>query len=248
VKLLVVGPYPPAPGPEPARTVAAVELLAGEGHEVEVLAPVAGAAHHNAHLRGVLGMSALRRLASDFDGLVLRVQPGVFLSDHPGRARWMAEVSILSAALRPWRHVTLELESLIWLPVGGRASNQLWSQADAIVVGKESDARRLAAEGGVSADRIEVRPPPRLVHAARTGDWDQSAASLVDVTLEGRRRAAMDRALSAAAGGVAAATAAPRSEGQMSMWAKDFVRRVLGPYAELVFGPLRQLRKATLNR
>src|SRR2546421_7555612 len=36
VKLLVVGPYPPAPGAQTARTVALVELLAGEGHDVEV--------------------------------------------------------------------------------------------------------------------------------------------------------------------------------------------------------------------
>ena len=187
MKLLVVGPYPPAPVPEAARTVGVVELLTSEGHEVEVLAPVAGAAHHDAHLGGILGVAALRRLAPSFDGIVVRLQPGVFLSELPGRGRWLLEAGLLASALRAWSHVTLELDSLVWLPVGGRASRMLWSVADQVVVTKDADGRSLVADGGVPADRVEVRPPDRAVHATRDGDWDRSAASIEDVRLEVRR-------------------------------------------------------------
>ena len=248
MKILVIGAYPPPASPEAARTVETVRALSNDGHEVEVLSPGTSAAHHEGHLRGLLGYSTLRRMAASFDGVVIRLEPGIFLTPRAPRLRWMAEAGLLAAGLRRWSHVTLEIDALRWFPVGGRAASQVWATAERIVVTTADDQRRLAGEGGVPADRIVVRPPARPDRHAVAGWDDVSAATAEDVMAEIRARAAVDRRLAEAEGaGIAPPEMPPVDTGPL-VYVKLAARRVLGPYADVAFAPLRRVRRVVVGR
>lgn len=248
MKILVVGPYAPPPSPSASRTVETVRTLSNEGHEVEVLSPAPSAAHHDAHLSGPLGLAALRRLAPSFDGIVVRLEPGLFLSAHSGRFRWLAEAGMLAAGLRRWSHVTLEIDSLGWFPLGGRAAVQLWAAAERIVVSTADDRRRLEVEGGVTPARVVVRAPARPDRGGVVGWDDVSAATAEDVMAEIRVRAAVDRRLAQAeSAGVAPPDVPPVERGAVA-WAALTARRVLGPYADVAFIPAKRVRKLVTGR
>ncbi|MFP5377802.1 MAG: hypothetical protein ACLGIO_13620 [Acidimicrobiia bacterium] len=158
MRVLVVGSYPPMPGPSARRALAVVGRLCAAGHDVEVLSPRPSAAHHHRPLAGLGAAVALARRARSYDHLVLRLEPGL-----PLRRRLAAvDGAALVAALVPWRRVTLEVDDLAGLPLapGGRVARALWGRAAAVVVADDGDRRRLRAEAGPAAGRVEVAPPP----------------------------------------------------------------------------------------
>ncbi|HUC36047.1 MAG TPA: hypothetical protein VMR97_02865 [Acidimicrobiales bacterium] len=112
-KVVVAGSYPPVPGRAAAATLAAVGRTLARSEGVVVVSPRPSAAHLHASMTGIGAARTLWRLGSSTgaDQVVLCLEEGV---PFPGGSRpWRtrAEASLVRAALRRYRKVTLLLGS-----------------------------------------------------------------------------------------------------------------------------------------
>ncbi|MHB1783230.1 MAG: hypothetical protein ACYCTE_11200 [Acidimicrobiales bacterium] len=196
MRVLVVGTVPPPGGAAAARLGAVAAGLAADGHHVEVLSPdERSAAHHHAHLSGILLAVELARRARHFDALVLAIAPGLPLGADVDRAARALTLAALGAACRGFGEVTIRCASPIPIPggVGGRASSGLWARAASIVVECEEDREQLLAVPGCAPERVHVEPVVSVVSVAEA--HDRSWPSTTDDDLRDRIQALVrDRA------------------------------------------------------
>ena len=107
--VVVVGSYPPLPGPATAATLAAVRRAWEAGSDVRVVSYRTGAAEISVPVTGPLAGRRLEHIRKHFDNppeVVLGLQRGVPFSD-PRPSQQMATAVGLAAAMRRFRRATL---------------------------------------------------------------------------------------------------------------------------------------------
>lgn len=168
MRVLVVGSYPPAAGAAAADNLAVVADLLASGHDVEVLSPVPSAAHHHAPLHRMWGPLILARHLRSFDALVLRCEMALVFPPGSGRIGRVARCAAYGLVLRWGPPATVHLAQ-VDTPgfVAVRSGRLLWRHAHRLVVATEADRLRIAQQSPFPLDRIDVRPPPPEVGAAR---------------------------------------------------------------------------------
>ncbi len=159
-RCLVVGSYPPVPGPAAAATVAAVRRAWAGGQDVVVVSPRPSAAPF------VLPSAGARGIARDMvrlgrrhacDQVVLCIEPA-----WPKRRRTDGGTRSLAGALSSFRHA----EVVVTGEVGGDWGHlaRLWGAADLLTAGSEELAASLRAAGAPSVRACEpyqgARPRP----------------------------------------------------------------------------------------
>jgi hypothetical protein len=155
-KLLVVGSYPPVPGPAAAATMTAVRRGWEHGQEVEVVSPRPSAAHRSTRLVGLRAAWELHRLrhTEQADELALCMETGMPFAARANRWRLGAQAIALAWALRGYRRVTLMTTSDFHVP--GRSLAPLWRQVHEVVITSEAERGLLATRLGVPARLIRV--------------------------------------------------------------------------------------------
>ncbi|MGC8626428.1 MAG: hypothetical protein ACP5VR_02540 [Acidimicrobiales bacterium] len=163
-ELMVVGSYPPVPGPATAATLGAVNRGWDRGCEVRMVGYRTGAAPLSVPIVGVLAgrrLEQARRHLGCPPQLVICLQPGVPFSD-PEPAAQLATAAALALAMRRFDDVTVVVtgdlgvtKASLWLLA---RSVDHWSVAD------EAGADRLVRNYGVrraliSIDPVEPYPP-----------------------------------------------------------------------------------------
>ncbi len=203
--VLVYGPYPPDPGPEPAVTLATVRGLIGEGAKVEVVSPLPSGAHHHADVVGLRGSLRFARLVltSRPRKVVAHLDPGVLRVRRGGRKE-LAARRLLGLALRD---ATVHL---------GDLSGRLDAPYVALALGRVGDVtvtsagdREAVVAAGVAPAKVTVVSPavenptrsaaaPAAASALGPAPWAVGdTPSRETLEAEVRRRAANDRAVSA---------------------------------------------------
>jgi hypothetical protein len=107
--VVVIGSYPPLPGPATAATLAAVRRAWEAGSDVRVVSYRTGAAEISVPVTGPLAGWRLDHVRKHFDNpseVVLGLQRGVPFSD-PRPTQQMATAAGLAAAMRRFRRATL---------------------------------------------------------------------------------------------------------------------------------------------
>ena len=142
-RCLVVGSYPPVPGPAAAATVAAVRRAWADGLDVVVASPRPSAAP--CVLRAAGGRGAGREIARlgrrhACERVVLCLEPGWPRSGRAGRA-----IGPLAAALSSFRHAEVVVTGDIG--VGRRLWAPLWGAAEVVTAGSEEVGASLRAAG-----------------------------------------------------------------------------------------------------
>jgi hypothetical protein len=181
-KRLVVGSYPPVPGPAAAATVGAVRRAWAIGVDVAVASPRPSAAAHLLEVSGGRGLSRqigalARRLGCD--QVVLCIEPGwPLLGGHPARA-----ARSLAGTLGRFGWVELVVTG----PPSGFANllpalAPLWPTARAVVAGSEALAAALRGAGAEYVQVIEpfagARLPAGLLDADAVGPLEPAALLL----------------------------------------------------------------------
>src|SRR5580658_10204128 len=143
--VVIVGSYPPMPGPATAATLAAVRRAWDEGASVRVVSYRTGAADISVPVAGPLAgwrLEQVRRHYAGPDQVVLVVQTGVPFSDlRPSQQ--VATAAGLALALRRFSRATLIVGEDPGLnPICFRA---LAAAVDEVVVATESSADQLSA-------------------------------------------------------------------------------------------------------
>lgn len=192
MRVLVVGPYPPASSVAAAENLAVVAGLLASGDTVEVLSPGPSAAHHHARLHRPWGPLMLARRARSFDSLVLRCEVNVVFPPGSGRIGRVARCVAFGLALRWGPPATVHLarmESPGFVAV--RSGRLLWRHARRLVVATEEDRLRIARQSPFPLERIEVRPSrPEARRPRPRAGGDPERARIVETI---RARAAADR-------------------------------------------------------
>lgn len=197
-RVLVYGPYPPAPGPEAAATLATVRTLLGEGATVEVVSPLPSGAHHHADVMGLRGSLAFGRCmaGSRPDDTVAHLDPGLLRPRRGGRKE-LAARRLLGLALRG---ATVHLGELsgrldpayVAVTLGSVARITVSSAGDReALVSAGVDVRRVTVDAPAApAATPDGPPPPRVGRAA----WNLGATPTKEsLEAEIRRRASADR-------------------------------------------------------
>jgi hypothetical protein len=161
VRILVAGPYPPAPDAAAVEAVRAVERLVAASHEVEVLSPLPSAAGAHAPLAGLRGAVTLARLARRFDALYLQVGRHTLFRPEAPKLRRIVDSLALAAALRLWRRTTADAGDLSDVPGGGGglSGRIVWGAIGEVLVAGEGERAHLSALARLPVQRIAVRPP-----------------------------------------------------------------------------------------
>ncbi|GAC1365057.1 MAG: hypothetical protein NVSMB32_08280 [Actinomycetota bacterium] len=209
MRILVAGPFPPAPDQAAADVLRLVERLIGAGHEVEVLSPVPSAAEHSGPLAGFKGAIALARWSRRFDALHLQVSRSMLFRPGVPQVRRVIDSLILGAALRLWGHTTADLGDLSDVPGGGGglSGRVIWACIDEILVDRESVRNHAVKVLHAPAGRVKVNEAAASPQASRLGRPASSApgpaarlpwriqvpAAWEDVMSQVRERAALER-------------------------------------------------------
>ena len=185
--VVVVGSYPPLPGPATAATLAAVRRSWDEGYSVRVVSYRTGAADLAVPVAGPLAGRRLLQVRRHYGGpssVVLVVQRGAPFTDLRGPQQ-LATAAGLAAAMRTFRRATLVIgeDPDIMAPC-------LWALTAAArecVVNSEEAARRLHQRykvplGALSVEEPEPYPPLAPgIEPSTTGLYSPAAASGVAV-------------------------------------------------------------------
>lgn len=161
LRILTVGPYPPARDGIASYVVQEVAALRHEGHEVEVLSPWPSAAHHHLDLTGPRGLLAMARLARRFERLIVHHHPDVFYPSPASPAVRSRQGLALSLALRSGPPVELRLHEAQypwgcgWTP-SALATRLFWRSADQVSVHTARERDDVHRAYGVPLDRIAV--------------------------------------------------------------------------------------------
>lgn len=163
--VVVVGSYPPVPGPGTAATLAAVRRAWDESLDVRVVSFRTGAADLVVPVAGPMAGWRLEQVRRHYGGparMVLVVQAGVPFID-PRYTRQVATAVGLAIALRRFERSTLVVgEDPDLLPV---CFGAIAGAVDEVVVGTERAAAALAARYGLRPEAVtveEVDPYPLL--------------------------------------------------------------------------------------
>ena len=175
--VLVVGSYPPVPGPAAAATLDAVRRAYAAGEDVVVVAPRHGAAHRTMRVAGPHAGSLLDRLRreSEASHLVLCAEAGLpiplvgkLVADRGRQAQTVAGVAEAMA-----RFDVVSLVVTGDLEVAPEVLAPLWPHVDEIiaggVAGPDVVARALGAPAGM------IRPAAPAPGAAVAGSGSGSA-------------------------------------------------------------------------
>jgi hypothetical protein len=154
----VAGSYPPVPGRAASLTMAAVRHALCGGAEVVVVSPRPSAAHLHAAITGARAAWTLHRLGRSVraDALVLCLEPGVPFQPGARRLRTQLEATLLVAALRRFRSVTLLICGE--LGVDATALRALWAVAQEVVVSSEQERDLVIRALGVPSSLVVVKP------------------------------------------------------------------------------------------
>ena len=196
-RVLVYGPYPPAPGPEAAATLAAVRSLLAQGADVEVVSPWPSAAHHHAHMDGMRGnlRFAARVARARPDEIIAHLDPTLLRPRRAGRTEPAAR-RILGMALRG---ATVHLPAL-----AGRLDPAyvgfVLGRVAGVVADTPADVDALVA-AGLGRGRVTIRPAaesdgPAPPSAPAREPWPDDGP----VTRARRRGAPPDRGVAGRAG------------------------------------------------
>jgi hypothetical protein len=209
--VVVIGSYPPLPGPATAATLAAVRRAWDAGQDVRVVSYRTGAADITVPVTGPLAGWRLEHVRQHFGGppeVVLGLQRGVPFSD-PRLSRQLATASGLAVALQRFRRATLLVGED---PEVQPAALRILSAAvERLVVATPEEAGALAKQYGlkpaaVAVERVE--PYPRIadnVELATAGLYSPGAGASLTVvqlpatTLADRARARVRRSWGRAA-------------------------------------------------
>ena len=184
---MVVGSYPPLPGPATAATLAAVRRAWDDGRSVRVVSYRTGAADLAVPVAGPLAGRRLQQVHRHYGGppaVVLVVQEGAPFTDLRGPQQ-LATAAGLALALRSFRRATL----VIGEDPGVMAPSMwvLFAAARQCVVSSEEAARQFHQRYRVPFSAISVeegeRYPPLApgVEASTTGLYDPGDARGVAV-------------------------------------------------------------------
>lgn len=209
--VVVIGSYPPLPGPATAATLAAVRRAFAEGKTVRVVSYRKGAADATVPVAGPLAGRRLEQVRKLFAGppeVVLGLQRGVPFSD-PGPSQQIATALGLAIGMRRFRRATVLVgEDPEVLPVCFRI---LASAAERFVVATPEEAARLVEQyrlrpAAVGVETVEPFPRfPDGVEPATAGLYSPGAGAgltvvqLPTTALSDRARAGARRALGRAA-------------------------------------------------
>src|SRR5580704_8517904 len=167
--VVVIGSYPPMPGPATAATIAAVRRAWDAGDEVQVVSYRTGAARLTVPVTGPLAGWRLEQVRRHFGGpaqVVLGLQSGVPFSSA-GPLEQLATALGLAVAMRRFRRATL----LVGEDPGisPACMKVLARSVDHISVATRADADRLVARYGALRGIVavdEVDPYPMLPEGA----------------------------------------------------------------------------------
>jgi hypothetical protein len=182
-RVVVIGSYPPLPGPATAATLAAVRRAWETGADVRVVSYRTGAAEIAVPVLGPLAgrrLDQIRRLFANPPEVVLGLQRGVPFAD-PRPSQQMATAAGLAAALRRFRRATLLVgEDPEVMPACFRI---LASAVEKFVVATPDDATWLAKRyrlkpGMVVVETVEPYPRfPDGVDATTAGLYRPGASA-----------------------------------------------------------------------
>ena len=185
--VVVVGSYPPLPGPATAATLAAVRRAWDEGYSVRVVSYRTGAADLAVPVAGALAGRRLLQVRRHYGGppaVVLVVQKGAPFTDLRGPQQ-LATATGLAMAMRRFRRATLVVgeDPEVMAPC-------MWAltiAASECVVGSEDAARRLHERykvplAAISVEETEPYPPLAPgIEPSTTGLYSPAAARGVAV-------------------------------------------------------------------
>ena len=185
--VVVVGSYPPLPGPATAATLAAVRRAWDDGRSVRVVSYRTGAADLAVPVAGPLAGRRLQQVRRHYGGppaVVLVVQEGAPFTDLRAPQQ-LATATGLALALASFRRATLVVAE-----DPGIMAPSMWALVAAArecVVGSEEAARQLHQRyrvplSAISVEEAEVYPPLAAgVEARTTGLYDPAGARGVAV-------------------------------------------------------------------
>jgi hypothetical protein len=156
--VVVIGSYPPFPGPATAATLAAVRRAWEAGQEVRVVSYRTGAGEITVPVTGPLAGWRLDHVRQHFGGppeLVMGLQRGVPFSD-PSPSQQITTALGLATAMRRFRRATLLVgEDPEVLPACFKI---LAAAVDRFVVGTTEEAGSLVKQYGLKPAAVAVEP------------------------------------------------------------------------------------------
>lgn len=171
MRILVAGPFPPAPDPGALEVLGLVRRLLAEGHDVTVQSPNPSAAERSGPLSGLRGAMGLARDSRRFDALYLKVGRFMLFRPELPQARRVFDSVALAMALRAWRRTSVDVGDLSDVPGGGGglSGRLIWSSVDEIVVPADSVRGHVVKVLRFPAAKVKVvRPEGGSTEAART--------------------------------------------------------------------------------
>ncbi len=160
MRVLMVGPYPPARDGIANYAVQEVIRLRRDGHDVEVLSPGPSAAHHHLDLRSRRGPLALGQRLGSYDRVIVQFHPDVFYPAGAGTARHVATSLGLAAAFSRGPDVEVRVHEADYSlrPGSARAlaMGAMWRRARRVAVHTEDERRALTAVFRVDPGSVEV--------------------------------------------------------------------------------------------
>jgi glycosyltransferase involved in cell wall biosynthesis len=164
VKVLVVSPFPPLRDGVGRYAAQEVEGLRADGHEVEVMAPVACAAHHVVDLKHGLGMRHLLRYADRYDRVILQYQPANYHRRSKGFSRLLTNIGMWMC-FRSLANLTVVCHEIEYPAPGWRrwkptalVKRRAWRSARNVVFHTEREVEEMRDRLGVVPRGYSVRP------------------------------------------------------------------------------------------
>lgn len=184
MKILMVSPFPPLRDGVGKYAAQEVEALRSEGHEVDVLAPVACAAHYVENFRSGIGLLKLFGYARRYQRIVLQYQPSHFHRRSRGPSRAITNLWML-IAFRWTRNLTVVCHEVDyyphswpkWLP-DAALERLAWKGAREVAFHTDQEIAEMRSRLGVVPKRIVKRSHGQYYRAAVVEDRDEARRRL----------------------------------------------------------------------
>ncbi len=181
MRTLIVAPFAPYRDGIAAYAVQQAKQLQAQGDEVEVFSPLPSGAAHHGNLQTVRGITALTRIASEFDRVILHFFPELIFASGSARHRMTQLAGLRSLATRAPLELRIHEVEFDWYERRRPPREVLASTLAAcrsVSVHTEHERHRLAEVFGLDLATIEIVDHGAAFVKAFEGDRERARALL----------------------------------------------------------------------